>query len=36
MRKVINFVTLAAVMTAGFVATTQANQLDDLLKQVKV
>ncbi|MBU2923913.1 MotA/TolQ/ExbB proton channel family protein [Colwellia sp. C2M11] len=35
MRKVINFVTLAVVMSAGFVATTQANQLDDLLKQVK-
>jgi len=35
MRKVINFVTLAAIMTAGLVATTQANQLDDLLKQVK-
>ncbi len=35
MRKVINFVTLAAMMTAGLVATTQANQLDDLLKQVK-
>ena len=35
MRKVINFVTLAVIMTAGLVATTQANQLDDLLKQVK-
>ena len=35
MKKVINFVTLAAVMTAGLVASTQANQLDDLLKQVK-
>lgn len=35
MRKVINFVTLAVVMSAGLVATTQANQLDDLLKQVK-
>jgi biopolymer transport protein ExbB len=35
MKKLINFVTLAAIMTAGFVATTQANQLDDLLKQVK-
>ena len=35
MRKIINFVTLAAIMTAGLVATTQANQLDDLLKQVK-
>jgi biopolymer transport protein ExbB len=35
MKKVINFVLLAASMTTGFVATTQANQLDDLLKQVK-
>ncbi|MGL1958340.1 MAG: MotA/TolQ/ExbB proton channel family protein [Colwellia sp.] len=35
MKKVINFVLIAASMTAGFVATTQANQLDDLLKQVK-
>lgn len=35
MKKVINFVTLAAIMTAGLVASTQANQLDDLLKQVK-
>jgi biopolymer transport protein ExbB len=35
MKKVINFVTLAAIMTAGFVTSTQANQLDDLLKQVK-
>jgi len=35
MKKIINFVTLAAIMTAGLVATTQANQLDDLLKQVK-
>ena len=35
MKKIINFVALAAIMTAGFVATTQANQLDDLLKQVK-
>ncbi|MBL4765585.1 MAG: MotA/TolQ/ExbB proton channel family protein [Colwellia sp.] len=35
MRKFINFVTIAAIMTAGLVATTQANQLDDLLKQVK-
>ena len=35
MKKVINFVTIAAIMTAGFMATTQANQLDDLLKQVK-
>ncbi|MBU2871322.1 MotA/TolQ/ExbB proton channel family protein [Colwellia sp. E2M01] len=35
MKKVINFVLLAATMSAGFVATTQANSLDDLLKQVK-
>jgi len=35
MKKVINFVLLAASLTTGFVATTQANQLDDLLKQVK-
>jgi biopolymer transport protein ExbB len=35
MKKIINFVTIAAIMTAGLVATTQANQLDDLLKQVK-
>jgi len=35
MKKVINFVTLAVIMTAGLVTTTQANQLDDLLKEVK-
>jgi biopolymer transport protein ExbB len=35
MKKLINFVSVAAVMATGFVATTQANQLDDLLKQVK-
>ncbi|MEI6894286.1 MAG: MotA/TolQ/ExbB proton channel family protein [Colwellia sp.] len=35
MKKVINFVLLAASLTTGFVATTQANLLDDLLKQVK-
>ncbi|PKI17092.1 MotA/TolQ/ExbB proton channel family protein [Colwellia sp. 12G3] len=35
MKKLINFVLLAASLTTGFVATTQANQLDDLLKQVK-
>ena len=35
MKKLINFVSIAAVMATGFVATTQANQLDDLLKQVK-
>ena len=35
MKKLINFVILAASLTTGFVATTQANQLDDLLKEVK-
>ncbi|MDX2368454.1 MAG: MotA/TolQ/ExbB proton channel family protein [Colwellia sp.] len=35
MKKIISFVALAAIMTAGLVGTTQANQLDDLLKQVK-
>jgi len=35
MKKVINFVSLAAVMTVGMVTTTQANTLDDLLKEVK-
>jgi biopolymer transport protein ExbB len=35
MKKLINFVLLAAFLTTGFVARTQANQLDDLLKQVK-
>ncbi len=35
MKKVINFVLLTASLTTGFVATTQANALDDLLKQVK-
>lgn len=35
MKKIINFVMLAASMTVGVVATTHANQLDDLLKQVK-
>ena len=35
MKKVINFVLLAASLSTGFIATTQANQLDDLLKQVK-
>ena len=35
MKKIINFVTLAAIISGGLVATTQANQLDDLLKQVK-
>ena len=35
MKKIINFVALAAIMTAGIVTTTHANQLDDLLKQVQ-
>ncbi len=35
MKKVINFVSLAAIMTAGMVSTVQANSLDDLLKQVQ-
>ena len=35
MKKVFNFVLLAASMTAGMTVTAQANQLDDLLKQVK-
>ncbi|GLX83230.1 MotA/TolQ/ExbB proton channel family protein [Thalassotalea eurytherma] len=35
MKKVINFVLLAASMSAGFTAVSQANELDDLLKQVK-
>ncbi len=35
MKKVINFVLLSASLTTGFIATTQANTLDDLLKQVK-
>ncbi len=35
MKKLINFVSIAAIMSAGFAATTQANVLDDLLKQVK-
>jgi len=35
MKKVFNFVLLAAAMTAGISATSQANELDDLLKQVK-
>jgi biopolymer transport protein ExbB len=35
MKKLINFVSIAAMMTAGFAATAQANVLDDLLKQVK-
>jgi biopolymer transport protein ExbB len=35
MKKLINFVSIAAIMSAGFIATTQANELDDLLKQVK-
>lgn len=35
MKKVINFVLLAASMSAGVTLSAQANQLDDLLKQVK-
>ena len=35
MKKVINFVSLAAIMTAGMVTSAHANSLDDLLKQVK-
>ncbi|MEW6981797.1 MotA/TolQ/ExbB proton channel family protein [Colwelliaceae bacterium 6471] len=35
MKKVINFVLLAASLTAGYSATSNANELDDLLKQVK-
>ena len=35
MKKVINFVLLAASMSAGISATASANSLDDLLKQVK-
>ena len=35
MKNVINFVLLAATITAGLMTTTQANQLDDLLNQVK-
>ena len=35
MKKVFNFVSLAAIMAAGMISTTQANTLDDLLKQVK-
>ncbi len=35
MKKLINFVSLAAIAASSFIATTQANTLDDLLKQVK-
>jgi len=35
MKKIINFVLLVATITAGLVTTTQADQLDDLLNQVK-
>ena len=35
MKKLINFVSLAAIMTVGMVSTSHANTLDDLLKQVK-
>ncbi|MGJ8693276.1 MAG: MotA/TolQ/ExbB proton channel family protein [Thalassotalea sp.] len=35
MKKVLNFVLLAASMSVGLTAASNANQLDDLLKQVK-
>ena len=35
MKKVINFVLLAASLSAGFATTASADTLDDLLKQVK-
>jgi len=35
MKKAINFLLLAASMTAGMVSSANANELDDLLKQVK-
>ena len=35
MKKVINFVMLAASLSAGFATTAQANDLDKLLQQVK-
>ena len=35
MKKVINFVMLAASLSTSVIASAQANQLDDLLKQVK-
>jgi len=35
MKKAINFLLLAASMTAGIATSTNANELDDLLKQVK-
>ncbi|GLX84750.1 flagellar motor protein MotA [Thalassotalea loyana] len=35
MKKVMNFVLLAASLSAGFASVSQANELDDLLKQVK-
>jgi biopolymer transport protein ExbB len=35
MKKLINFVMLAASLSTSVIATSQANQLDDLLKQVK-
>ena len=35
MKKLINFVMLAASLSISVIATSQANQLDDLLKQVK-
>jgi len=35
MKKVFNFVLLAASLTAGISTAANANELDDLLKQVK-
>ena len=35
MKKVLNFVLLAASLSAGLTATANAGKLDDLLKQVK-
>ena len=35
MKKVINFVSLAAIMTVGMVTSTQANTLDELIKRSK-
>jgi biopolymer transport protein ExbB len=35
MKKVLNFVLMAATLSVGFSVTSQANELDDLLKEVK-
>ena len=35
MKKVINFVLLAASLSAGFATSANANELDKLLQQVK-